>query len=368
MLTDTTGLSAAACMEDALTLRATPFGHSVEWSDLGIRDDGDLLAALPPRLPFETSGTTGEPVVWWRTREQLVREARHIADLLAAEPADLFVVHAPLRHLYGLLFGCLVPALLGRRAHYARPVDPLPRGAHRPLYVAVPSTWWQLRRSLRELRGYERLTVAHSTAPLPDAAVAVRRAVPRLALLEVHGSTETGMVGTRADGRWDFALAPDVTFAARREVSVAAPSPVPLAVRSPRIAVRTEGPPAPEHVLDDLVTVTGPRTYRLAGRRGGLIKINGRRAGLADIEAVLRGSVPGADLRCVAVPDPVRGEWYEVLVDGTERERRTVAAAALRALPAWQAPRAVRLRASGASIPVRLPSTSTSTSTEENDS
>ncbi|MGW4700891.1 hypothetical protein [Streptomyces sp. NPDC004285] len=353
MTTATPGLSAALCLDDVLTRRATPFGHGVDWSDLGIRDEGDLLAMLPPRLPFEASGATGTPVVWWRTREQLVREARHGAELLAAASADLFVVHAPLRDPYGLLFGCLVPALLGRRAHYARTGDPLPPEAHRPLFVAVPSTWERLRRSLRELRGYERLTVTHGTAPLPDDAAAVRRAVPRLSLVEVHSSTETGLVGTRADGDWDFTLAPDVAFAPRRDAAPAAPAPVPLAVRSPRIAARGDGRPPSGHVLDDLVTVTGPRTYRLAGRREELVGIDGGTAALSGIETALRRSVPGVGLRCVPVPDPLRGEWYEVLVEGAERDRRAVAAASLRALPAWQAPRTVCPESPGAAFRLR---------------
>ncbi|MFJ3768988.1 hypothetical protein ACIPQJ_23380 [Streptomyces sp. NPDC090082] len=363
MTTGTLAPSAATFLDDVLNRRATPCGHDVDWSDLGIRDEGDLLAALPPLLPFETSGSTGGPVIRWRTRERLVQEARHVADLLAVDPPDVFVVHAPPRDLHGLLFGCLAPALLGRRARYARPDDPLPRVARRPLFVAVPSTWSHLRRSLREVRGYERITVTHGTGALPEAAPAVRRAVPRLSLLDVHGSTETGLIGTRADGRWDFTLAPDLAFASHGSAAQAAsPSPVPLVVRSTRIPAGGDGPQSPEHVLAVLVTPTGPRTYRLAGRYGDPVTSRGQWAGLAGIEAVLRGAVPGVGLRCVPVPDPLRGEGYEVVVAGAEHDRRAVVAASLRALPAWQAPRVVRLDAPGGAVPAHLPSA------DENDS
>ncbi|MFE7511551.1 hypothetical protein ACFU8I_10050, partial [Streptomyces sp. NPDC057540] len=114
-----------------------------------------------------------------------------------------------------------------------------------------------------------------------------------------------------------------------------------------------DGRPPSEHVLDDLVTVTGPRTYRLAGRREGLVGIDGGTAALSGIETALRRSVPGVGLRCVAVPDPLRGEWYGVLVEGAEHDRRAVAAASLRALPAWQAPRTVRPESPGAAFRLR---------------
>ncbi|MGW0028717.1 acyl-CoA synthetase [Streptomyces sp. NPDC003314] len=332
-----TGLfPASACLDGALMLRRTPFGRWVRWADLALRGPAGLLALLPPELPFETSGSTGTPVVWWRSRAQLLQEAEHIAALLEPERPDAFVVHAPLRHLYGLLFGALVPALLEKPARYVRATDPLPAGPERPLHVAVPSTWWQLRHS-GELTPDRPLTVVHSTGPLPGTAAAVRRALPRLRLYEVHGATETGMIGTRTDGAPDWELAPDVSFAGPAVPGHRAP----LSVHSPRLARRDDAPPGQRHVLDDLVEVTGPRSYRLVGRLGGLLKINGRRADLSAVETALRAAVPDVVLRCVLVPDEVRGEWYEVHVDGGETARNAVAAAT-RALPDWQVPRAVR--------------------------
>ncbi|NYI06949.1 AMP-binding protein [Allostreptomyces psammosilenae] len=332
------GTDPRACLEAALTHGRTPLGRSVDWRELGVRDAGDLLALLPPVLPFATSGTTGTPRRWWRTREQLVAEAERLAALLAPARSDAVLVHAPLRHLYGLLLGALVPALLGLPAYYRGAVEPPRPGPHRPLVVAVPSTWSLLKRSLSVLRGYRALTVVHSTGRLPvDSVRRVRRAAPSLALYEVHGSTETGMIAVRTTEDGEFALADDVELTP----GLAPGRTVPLSVRGARLARPDGGPPPVDHVLDDLVRVTGPRAYRLVGRAGRIVKIDGRRADLAAVEATLRAAVPGLELACVLVPDPVRGEWYEVRVRGSLEQRRAVVDAAARLLPAWQAPRAV---------------------------
>ncbi|MFB7513151.1 AMP-binding protein [Streptomyces sp. NPDC056144] len=333
------------CLDAVLSDRKTPVGAVVDWSRLRVATPGDLLALLPAEVPFATSGSTGPPTVWLRTREQLVDETVQLARSLAGSEPDALVVHAPLHHLYGMLFGALLPALLGRPAHYAHTVDPLPREAGRLLVVAVPSSWWRFDRAPAELARHERLTVTHSTGPLPEAAHRVRRRHPGVGLFEVHGSTETGMVGWRTDEREDWTLAPDVSLAGSLAGSPAA-APVPgrrtlLAVRSPRLARPAGGDPPAEHLLDDVVETVDARTYRLVGRGGKTVNINGRRADLRAIEATLRTAVPGAAPVCLLVDDPVRGEWYEVHIRGGLQERQAVEDAANLLLPAWQAPRAV---------------------------
>ncbi|MEU5184435.1 AMP-binding protein [Streptomyces longwoodensis] len=328
------------CLDGVLSAQETPVGAVVDWSRLGVRDPGDLLALLPAEVPFATSGTTGPPAVWLRGRGQLVAEAAELARALAGAEPDALVVHAPLHHLYGMLFGALLPALLGRPAHYTHTTDPLPRSA-RLLVVAVPSSWWRFDRAPSELSRHERLTVTHSTGPLPPTAHRVRDRHPGIGLFEVHGSTETGMVGRRTHEQDDWTLAPDVSLAAPAVPGRQAL----LAVRSPRLARPAGGGFPSEHVLDDVVETVGPRTYRLVGRGGRTVNINGRRADLRAIETTLRAAVPTAAPVCLLVDDPVRGEWYEVRTHGGPRARRAVEEAALRLLPAWQAPRAVRTAA-----------------------
>lgn len=90
-----------------------PASTVVDWAKLSIEEPADLLALLPGEVPFATSGSTGPPEVWLRGRGQLVAETVALARSLADTEPDAFVIHAPLHHLYGMLFGALLPALLG---------------------------------------------------------------------------------------------------------------------------------------------------------------------------------------------------------------------------------------------------------------
>lgn len=294
---------------------------------------------------FTTSGTTGEPVTWWRTGRQLTAEGELLCRLTAANEADLLVTYAPEQHLYGHLLTSVVPALAGLPVHRARLGEPLPRRCTRPLIAAVPATWWALARSAETLDAYASVTVVHSTAWLPDDARLVRDRHPRMTVLELHGSTETGLVGVRRSGKGPFRLADDVTFAGPAPADGAAgrEGTERLTVSSPRLAARARGHRPPQrHTLDDVVERAGPRDYRLTGRRTRLLKINGVRVDLDGVEHTLGAAVPGARPVCVIRRDALRGEWYDVVVDGDEATVQAVARAARDRLRPAAAPRGVR--------------------------
>lgn len=303
-------------------------------------EPAELLDHLPAELRFDTSGTTGRPVSWWRTREQLVAEAVLLSRYLDTTRTDVVLTHAPSHHLYGYLLGRLVPALRGLPVRVLRLDEPLPADCQSPLVAAVPASWWLLERSLDRLRAYRHLTVVHSTARLPGTAERVRERVPRLTLHELHGSTETGLVAVRPGGAPDFVLADDVDFAPATDSEDGREHR--LRVRSPRIAAGRGGTVPPEHALDDVVERTGPRAYRLTGRRTRLAKVNGRRVDLDEVETLLRSAVPAAEPVCMLFRHELRGEWYDVLVRGGDERRRAVERACRELLPAAEAPRAVR--------------------------
>ncbi|MGW3891956.1 hypothetical protein ACWD69_24975 [Micromonospora chokoriensis] len=300
---------------------------------------------LPPRTMFTTSGTTGRPVEWWRTREQLLAEATMLVEILEVDKADVVVTAAPQHHLYGFLAGNLVPALADLPVTRWNPTEPFPAAGRRPLVVTVPASWWALARCSSSLSTLEHLALVHSTAYLPPVATQVCRALPEVTLTELHGSTETGLVGVRrargsavGDARRPFELAADVSLAPEMPVDRLAR----LAVVSPRLASSGARSASDHHELDDLVEVTGPRSYRMTGSRTRLVKVNGRRIDLDAVENTLRAAVPGAELDCVLVREEVRGEWYDVVVTDASHQQR-VAVAARRALAPADAPRTVRL-------------------------
>jgi hypothetical protein len=165
----------------------------------------------------------------------------------------------------------------------------------------------------------------------------VSRAVRELRLTELHGSTETGFVGLRRGGvalsDGPFTLAADVSFAPGMPLDRVAR----LSVSSQRLAV---GDHVESSTMDDVVRVLSARRYLLMGRTR-LVKVNGRRIDLEVVERQLRSAVPDVPLACEPVPHAIRGEWFDVLVEGPESARRRVEIAS-RALSAVHPPRAVR--------------------------
>ena len=88
--------------------------------------------ALPDQLSFATSGTTGRPVTWWRTRDQVLAEAGLLIENLRLRGVDQVLTYAPTDHLYGFLFGSVVPTLLGVPVRPVDTVGPLPAGDGHP--------------------------------------------------------------------------------------------------------------------------------------------------------------------------------------------------------------------------------------------
>lgn len=283
---------------------------------------------------FRTSGTTGESTAWWRSEAQLHREVDVVRRATALLDVDHIVCFAPPKHLYGYLYGVLLPRL------HDLPVvdawhDPLVPNALRagdaPLLVCVPSTWSILNHSVSWLRAMHRLTALHSTASLPRVATQVAASLPRIRVVEVFGSTETGAVAWRSTpgaalrysagggAATAWTLFDDVVLAGLHHC----PEVVqPLNVRSPRLARRSARDPVPtEHQMDDLVRVLTTRTFLFDGRRARTVNIDGCRCDLDKVEQLLRQWVPKAEVLCVPHRDPIRGENFRVEVSGREPER-----------------------------------------------
>ncbi|ARX88786.1 hypothetical protein SMD44_08273 [Streptomyces alboflavus] len=301
----------------------------VRWDLLG-EDAGDLVRrTLPPTLDFHTSGTTGPSECWRRTRDQLWEEAGMLAALLGPERPEAVLSFAPPRHVYGALATLLVPARLRLpvwyRPHFFGALPPSPVG--RWAVVAVPWSFSALRRKRAWIEARERVAVLHSTAMLPSAAQDfVQEAGPgRVSVREVFGSTETGGIAWREwgpdDPPWDLfddvEFVPDPHDPHAPDDGVGTPdadADVPLTVRSPRLAARPGLAPLPTWQTDDLVRPCGARRFRFSGRRGGLVKINGRRVSLGAVERALRAVVDCADLACLPVADELSGEHLELYV------------------------------------------------------
>lgn len=278
-------------------------------------------AELPETVDFDTSGSTGPRQTWRRTRAQLWAEAGLLAGFLSgsteADGPGAVVSFVPPVHVYGALATVLVPARTGLPVWYRKSFfGVMPDTGERSIVVAAtPWIFTLLLQHLGWVRGHDRVTVLHSSAMLPATAGEFLERAGNARIVEILGSTEAGGIATRSWGGGDpppWSLFPDVTLAAPD--AQGDPGEVPLVVRSPRLAHRA-GEPAPDvwHTGDH-VEPLDERTFRFAGRRDRLVKVNGRRINLDEVEQALRPALAVADLAVVAVTDPMIGEHLELLL------------------------------------------------------
>lgn len=205
-------LAVAAALAEALDLQnehEKPTGlwylqrRFGDWLD-GLQTE---LAEGGQRLAFRTSGSTGQPKLCTHQLADLEREVDCLASLLAGRSRVLSAV--PAHHIYGFLFGVLLPRRLGAEAIDVRAVLPSAlAGRLQPgdLLVSHPHQWALVARFAEALPSG--VWGSTSTAPCPDTLTQclAERGLERL--LQIYGSTETAGVGWRDRAGQPFRLFP----------------------------------------------------------------------------------------------------------------------------------------------------------------
>jgi acyl-coenzyme A synthetase/AMP-(fatty) acid ligase/3-hydroxymyristoyl/3-hydroxydecanoyl-(acyl carrier protein) dehydratase len=235
-------------------------------------DDAPLRTVAPHEsvVVLHTSGTTAAPKRFEKTAQGLLGEVVALAATFASLKGA-FVCTVPTFHLYGLLFGVLLPLRLGR-----------------PIVDARPLFARDVAATLSEGVGVLVATPAHLRAfvgaPMPKSKVAIssggRLEAPlhfELArslgwtVYDVLGSTETGGIATRAS--------PAEGWRPLASVKVTIEEDGRLLVESPWAGrVRTE----------DAAELTVGNTFRHLGRVDDVVKVAGRRTSRAAIETLVR--------------------------------------------------------------------------------
>jgi acyl-coenzyme A synthetase/AMP-(fatty) acid ligase len=302
---------------DLAAPRITDQAWLVRWDKVDVDVDELVMRSFPKLVDMRTSGTTGSSRTWRRTREQLWAEAGLLANLLKPRSPQAVLSFAPPHHIFGTLASVLVPARLRIPVWY-RPAlfGPIPDEGHRRWAVmAIPWVFALLRRNMSWVSTMEHIAVLHSTAMLPAAAsdFLAEAGSERASIVEVFGSTETGGVAKRhwttENPPWD--LFDDVTFLSERADGS---EEVPLAIASPRLAAAPGEPRPASLIMDDLVQPVDATRFRFVGRRSRLVKVNGRRMNLDELEHSLRSVLRCADLAIVPVTDATLGEHIDLLV------------------------------------------------------
>jgi hypothetical protein len=256
----------------------TSHSWSVDWS---VYSQGQIeemfFSTFAEDVEFQTSGSTGEPVRWLRTPRQLWAEAGAVAELVSARNPQALMSFASPSYLHGAIATATLAARLRVPMWYVAPGDtvtPMGQGK-RWVVAAISSTYALLRRKPEWVEATRDVTMLQNTAVLPQTAAGYLSGYHpgRLRLVQVLGSTETGVAASRVwdgdeDRRWD--LLPDVAFAGSgSEFNEFGERP--LSVTSPRLARSADGEPLTHWTMDEYVCAMGERGFVLRGTRGRLV-------------------------------------------------------------------------------------------------
>ena len=261
-----------------------------------------------------TSGSTGTPTAhakrWgslhFNTRFNAERIRECLGEAEAAAPTVIATV--PPQHMYGTETSVLLPLLAAMAVHGARPLfaqDVAVALAEVPEPRVLVTTPVHLRTLLASTQAFPPVAVVVSaTAPM-DAQLALSVAAAwKAPLLEMFGSTETCVIGTRLTARESgWRLYPGITLEPANDHTW---------VRAPWFDTPTR--------LQDVVELDADGRMLLRGRNVDMIEIAGKRASLSDLTRRLL-AIPGVRDAVVFQPADT-----EAAAQGVGRVQRVAAA------------------------------------------
>lgn len=222
-----------------------------------------------------TSGSSGTPKCIEKTVGLMDREA-DVTTRLFRSVTEGTVLQSTVdpRHLYGLTFNVWFAMSAGRpmattRRVYQEQLLTLPSP------VALITTPTFMRMLETSLAAPTLPFVLSAGGPLSAEAKATLKAWSPSTIYEIYGSTETGVVASRAHK--DSDETPDWTLIDEGALNE---TPEGWVLSSPLL---TNG----VLTLDDRLTMTGERTFRLLGRRDRVVKIGEVRLSLTEVERVV---------------------------------------------------------------------------------
>ncbi|MBI5611555.1 MAG: acyl-CoA synthetase [Gammaproteobacteria bacterium] len=267
-------------------------------------------ADQPAAIAF-TSGSTGTPKRYLKSWGGFVHEARVAGRALglahgrsgpetgscvsgtsAVHGGRVVVATVPPQHMYGFIASIMLPTQFGYALDAARPFYPADIRAALAVHkepAILATTPVHIRACVLDGARLPALDfILSSTAPLDAAMAAEAERLFDTRVLEFYGSTETGAIAARRQ-------AETRTWRTFDDIAVA------LGERGFTVTAPYLSEPM---VLTDSVEVNGPREFMLFGRDSDLIKIAGKRASLADLNARLL-AIAGVQDGAFFAPDPV---------------------------------------------------------------
>ncbi len=249
-----------------------------------------------PLLRLYTSGSTGVPEPQAKSLRQLACGAHVLGARLEQEVAGgllalrRIVCSVPSQHMFGVETSVMLSLIHGIPVHDCRPLLPadvnaaFAQDAEGAGWIATPLHLRALVQSGMTVP-HCRVVVA-STMPLAQDVAVQAEALVAAPVLEIYGSTETGVVAMRRSARdrhWHPVLGVRI-----QPTSTGA-----------RVWGRHFSSP---QLLADQIDLDAQGHFQLLGRRGDMIKIAGRRASLAGLNLLLQ-DLPGLSDGVLYMPD-----------------------------------------------------------------
>lgn len=262
----------AVCCDDA-----SPAHEPAKWSPA----EGGTVS-------FLTSGSTGEPKVITRSLGALLAEADALEGLFGSEVGSAQIIGTVPHHfIYGAIFRVIWPLWSGRAFH-AEPLSDvgalLSRLKGDGDFALVSSPSFLERVPVEDAVGIKApRTVFSSGSPL-RAEIAARWSSP----LEIYGSTETGGIAWRRQfrGGENWRALPGVQLKSGQEGL--------LHVESPYVA-------SGEGLTADIVRMRDDRHFELLGRSDRIVKVEGRRVSLTELESAVCAHPSVSECRFVQI-------------------------------------------------------------------
>ncbi|UTW03888.1 acyl-CoA synthetase [Amphritea atlantica] len=246
-----------------------------EWLTL----DGDF-----PALEIYTSGSTGEPQAIGKTIAELDFELASLETLWPEDKDAVVISTVTHQHFYGLIFRLLWPLTRGQRffreqCQYTE--DVFNRARLQPSFVLIstPSHLGRINTSVAWSEVAERCrSVLSSAAPLSREHSLLVANLLKAPVREIYGSSETGAIAWRvqsetADGAWEGI--PGVALT-QTESSL----------------LRVDGKHVGESPFDmaDRVEFVAGGRFQLLGRIDRIVKVEGKRVSLTEVEREVQRS------------------------------------------------------------------------------
>ncbi|MGM0533475.1 MAG: AMP-binding protein [Campylobacterota bacterium] len=280
--------------------------------------DKHALARLDFFTMLYTSGSSGRATGVFKNKTHLDKEVASLLALFAEKKIKKVIVTVPFIHIYGILFGLLLPRALRARIvlkqHFLphdllRLVDKHTMVVTTPLYI---KSLLQLQED-HEIAG---ATFVSSTAPLGGQSAKAFTKRFKANLYQVFGSTETGGIAYKQDD--------EVLWTPFEGVEVSRNEKGLLEVNSPFVSqnIYKEGirEVAKPFKTFDYIQMHGAK-FQLVGRDSKIIKIAGKRYSTEDIEYILESleGITRVLVQTTQDTDTLRGEKLQIFIEGKVR-------------------------------------------------